>query len=145
MKISRVNSSELKIYIYDSSVCDETFFEDIHSLMKKIQKRYSLKGFYKVIVCKKSCGIFLDIKKIDDSFYKNTLDLKIEVYPEMDVYFKTDDYFLICSCNNIWYYDKFYYVLVDDCFDKILEKVEFGDFIFGLDKFSFLNNAYVIS
>ena len=59
------------------------------------------------------------------------LDLKIIIENEEEVYFKTEDYFLIKELNSIKYNDKYYYGLVDDSFDKILEKVEFGEFIFG--------------
>ena len=86
----------------------------------------------------------MEVKKIEDSFYRDTLDLRIIVSKDMDVYFKTIDYFLIEKMNVIKYFDKYYYALVDDFFDEIIEKVEFGDFVFGLDIDEMLSSSVVI-
>ena len=72
---------------------------------------------------------YIELKRIGDSFYKNTLDLKIEVI-DSNVYYKTTDYFIIKNLSNIRYKDGMFYCVVDDSFDEILEKVEFGDFVF---------------
>ena len=79
--------------------------------------------------------------KLDDAFYKNTLDLKIEIRDE-DIYFKTDDYFKIDNLSKVVYLDGMYYCIIDDSFEEILEKVEFGSFVFG-DEIN-LNRGFVI-
>ena len=115
------------LYKYNKELSEQ----EVRELLKKLQDKLKLKGFYRVIVCNKKIGTFIELLKIEDSYYKRVLDLKIIIENEEEVYFKTEDYFLIKELNSIKYNDKYYYGLVDDSFDKILEKVEFGEFIFG--------------
>ncbi len=144
MKIDKVSETDYKIYMYNFNIDEKNINEEIKLIVKKLQKRLKLKGFYKVISTIKKCGLFLEVKKIEDSFYRDTLDLRIIVSKDMDVYFKTIDYFLIEKMNVIKYFDKYYYALVDDFFDEIIEKVEFGDFVFGLDIDEMLSSSVVI-
>ncbi len=144
MKIDKVSETDYKIYMYNFNIDEKNINEEIKLIVKKLQKRLKLKGFYKVISAIKKCGLFLEVKKIEDSFYRDTLDLRIIVSKDMDVYFKTIDYFLIEKMNVIKYFDKYYYALVDDFFDEIIEKVEFGDFVFGLDIDEMLSSSVVI-
>lgn len=130
MKIERLNESDYKIYYY-KNIDDKALYDEVKELIKGIQKRLKLKGFYKAIVINKNIGLFIQLKKIEESFYKNTLDLKIEI-KDLDVYYKTEDYFVIKGLSNIKYKDGMFYCVVDESFDKILEKVEFGDFIFEI-------------
>jgi len=130
MKINRINNTDYKIYYYDS-IDNNNLYDEVKRIIKRIQKRLKLNGFYKVLVINKSIGLFLELKRLDDSFYKNTLDLKIEVV-DIDVYYETTDYFIIKDLSNIKYKDGMYYCIVDDSFDEILEKVEFGNFIFDI-------------
>lgn len=130
MKIEKLNDTDYKIYYYRDIVDGKSLYNDIKELMKKIQKRLKLNGFYKVMAINKKVGLFLELKRLEDTFYKNALDLKIEIKEE-DIYYATDDYFVIKDLPNIRYKDGMYYCIVDDSFEKILEKVEFGNFIFG--------------
>lgn len=130
MKIERLNESDYKIYYY-KNIDNKALYDEVKELIKGIQKRLKLKGFYKAIVINKNIGLFIQLKKIEETFYKNTLDLKIEI-KDLDVYYKTEDYFVIKGLSNIKYKDGMFYCVVDESFDKILEKVEFGDFIFEI-------------
>ena len=130
MKIERMNSTDYLIYDYSSVISEDTIYSDVKRIFQSIRKRILLKGFYRIVVCLKTMGLFLQVIKMEDAFYKDTLDLKIEVYP-FDVYFCTEDYFLVKQCSSVYYCEGNYYGLVDDSFDKILEKVEFGSFCFG--------------
>ena len=130
MKIERLNESDYKIYYY-KSIDNKVLYDEVKDLIKSVQKRLKLKGFYKALVINKNIGLFIQLKKIEESFYKNTLDLKIEI-KDLDVYYKTEDYFVIKGLSNIKYKDGMFYCVVDESFDKILEKVEFGDFIFEI-------------
>ncbi|MBR3145947.1 MAG: hypothetical protein IKF47_01660 [Bacilli bacterium] len=132
MKIEKINDTDYKIYYYRNIIDDKFLYNDIKELIKKIQKRLKLNGFYKVIAINKKVGLFIELKRLEDAFYKNTLDLKIEI-KEDNVYYKTSDYFVIRNVSNIKYKDGMYYCIVDDSFDEIFEKVEFGEFIFGYD------------
>lgn len=129
MKIEKINDTDYKVYYY-RSISDKSLYDGVKELVKKVQKKLKLNGFYQVIVVNKKIGLFLELKKSNDSFYKNTLDLKIEV-KDLDVYYKTTDYFIIKDSSHVSYKDGVYYCIVDDFFDGILEKVEFGDFVFN--------------
>lgn len=127
MKIRKLNDTDYIIYLFSRLEKDE-----IKNKIKSIQKRLKLSGFYRVKIVNKNIGCFIKLIKLDNSFYKDTLDLKIEEVDE-DIYFVTSDYFTVKEFYTIMYYDGMYYCLVDDSFDKILEKVEFGDFVFSND------------
>jgi hypothetical protein len=130
MKIEKISDTDYKIYYY-RSIDDKYLYDEVKEIIKSIQKRLKLKGFYKVIVIYKNIGLFLELQRIEDSLYRNTLDLKIEIV-DSDVYYKTTDYFIIRDLSSIKYKDGLYYCKVDESFDGILEKVEFGDFIFNV-------------
>ena len=132
MKIENINERDYKIYYYKNRLDEKSLYDDIKELIKKIQKKLKLNGFYKVIAINKNVGLFLELKRLDDSFYKNILDLNIEI-KEDNIYYKTADYFVIKDLHDISYKDGMYYCIVDDDFDEILEKVEFGDFVFDID------------
>lgn len=132
MKIENINERDYKIYYYKNRLDEKSLYDDIKELIKKIQRKLKLNGFYKVIAINKNVGLFLELKRLDDSFYKNILDLNIEI-KEDNIYYKTADYFVIKDLHDISYKDGMYYCIVDDDFDEILEKVEFGDFVFDID------------
>lgn len=144
MKIEKVSETDYKLYIYFNDINQLNMGEKIKIIIKKLQKKLKLKGYYKVIACSKEFGLFLQLIKIEDSLYRNTLDLRIITDNDLDIYFKTKDYFVIKTLNTIKYYDKYFYGLVDNSFDKILEKVEYGEFIFGNDVVDYLENAIAI-
>ena len=131
MKIENINERDYKIYYYKNRLDEKSLYDDIKELIKKIQKKLKLNGFYKVIAINKNVGLFLELKRLDDSFYKNILDLNIEI-KEDNIYYKTEDYFIIKDLHDISYKDGMYYCIVDDDFDEILEKVEFGYVLISL-------------
>ncbi len=134
MKINKINDTDFILYNYSFTINEDSSYNDIKQFFKKYQKRLNLRGFYRVVVCIKKIGVFMKVIQIDESIYKDTLDLKIEIRNDIDVYYKTEDYFIIDHCRDIYYYDKCYCCRVDDSFDKTLEKVEFGEFIFDIDE-----------
>ena len=138
MIIKHLNDTDFKIFIFNKISRDLT--DEIKDIIKKLQKKLNLKGFYKVIVISKSVGVFLKIIKLDDSFYKDVLELKIDIR-DCDLYFKTKDYFIISSLSKVVYYDGYYYGLVDDYFDKVIEKVEFGEYVLEYDICNILSNC----
>jgi hypothetical protein len=142
MNINKINDTDYKIYYY-KNIIDNDLYEEVKRIIKNIQKKLKLNGFYKVLVIKKKIGLFIELSKMNDTFYKNTLELKIEV-KDNTVYYKTTDYFLIKDSTEVRYKDGMYYCVVDDSFEEILEKVEFGDFVFGYDIFDIMKNTYVI-
>lgn len=143
MKIYKLNNTDYKIYYYKGIDDNKPLYDEVKELIKSIQKILKINGFYRVLVINKKIGLFIELKRLEDSFYKNTLELKIDIRDE-DVYFETTDYFVIKDLSNIRYKDEMYYCIVDESFDEILEKVEFGDFIFGYDVEKIISETYVI-
>ena len=143
MKIERINDKDYNIYYYEHIISNDNLNERVKELLKKLQRKLKLNGFYKVIVINKEIGLFFQLIHINDSFYKNNLDLKIDI-SNSNIYYKTKDYFIIKNSSNILYYDGYYYCVVDKSFDNILEKVEFGEFIFEEDILDIKNKTYVI-
>ena len=131
MKIEKANSKDYYISIYSSSIKEDTIDRDIKELFQKLQKRISLKGFYKINVIPKEFGLFLEVIKIEDAFYSSTLDLKIEIQKEKEVYFQTEDYFLLNPSFPIFYYENNYYGIIDTSSKEIIKMIEYGEFIFG--------------
>lgn len=144
LKIERTSDNDYKLYIYSKIIDKDNFATEVKELVKNIQKKLKLNGFYKVTACFKTCGLFLHLVKIEDSFYKNSLDLRVVMEDDLDIYFKTKDYFILKDINTVKYFEDYYYGLVDDSFDGIIEKVEFGDFVFGSDITELLNKSNVI-
>ena len=60
------------------------------------------------------------------------------------IYFETEEYEIIKNCNDKRYMDERFYCIVDDSFDLVLEKVEFGNFIYGKDVIKVLNNSKIL-
>ena len=134
MKIQKVNSTDYIIYIFSN-----LNKEEVKEKISKIQKRLKLRGFYKVLIINKNIGCFIKLIRLEDAFYKDTLDLKIEEVNK-DIYSKRTDYFVVKNSSLVLYNDREYYALVDDSFDEIIEKVEFGDFVLDLN----MDECYVI-
>ncbi len=143
MKIYKLDDNGYKIYYYRGINNDKPLYDEVKELIKNIQKKLKLSGYYKVLVINKKIGLFIELKKLEDTFYRNTLELKIDI-KDSPIYFKTTDYFIIKGMSNIRYKDGMYYCIVDESFDEILEKVEFGDFIFGYDIEDIISDMYVI-
>ena len=81
--------------------------------------------------------------KFENCERSNIVDLRVVVYFDEDIYFKTDDYFVIKDVSNIKYYDGYYYCLVKDISD-INKIVEFGEFVYGDYILGLLEKSYVI-
>ncbi len=151
MNIKLIAKDSYKFFI------NRYFFKDIDLDQKEkvidfvkdiiLQKRkiLNLRGFYKVLVyINKKVGIFIEMTKIEDSNYFNNLDLRVIVNNESEIYYETDDYFKIANCKEIRYLDGKFYCLVDDLVDKILEKIEFGRFIYGEELLKVLASSVIL-
>lgn len=128
---------------------DLSIREDIVKCVKEIifrvRNRLGLRGFYKIKVFPQDkIGLFLEIIKLDDNEISNNLDLRIVVYMDEKFYFETNDFFRIENCNDKRYFDGLFYCIVDDDFDLVLEKVEFGRFIYGKEVNNLLNNSLIL-
>ena len=110
--------------------------DDVISYIKNFflnnKRKFNLCGFYKVLVyCHEMIGIFINLIKIEDCYNNDNIDLRFVVNLNSDIYFKTDDYFIIRDCNSIRYYNGYFYCLIDNLCGSIINYCELGDFIYG--------------
>lgn len=131
MKFWKINDTDYYIYDYTSKISKEEIYHDIKEIFQRIQKKLKLKGYYHVIVTRKKIGVFMQIVLLENSFYKDVLDLKIEEDDTCEIYFCTEDYFQVCKSPSVLFLEDKYYVLVDDDFDYLPEQTEFGEFVFS--------------
>ena len=116
----------------------------VKEIFLKYKKKFKMMGFYKVTVyLEDKVGIFLDVVKLDAFDSDSSLDLRVIVYYDEDIYFKTDNYFIIKDILNIKFYDGNYYCLVKDIYD-INSVIEYGEFVYGDNISSMLDKIYSI-
>lgn len=151
LKFESYGKNDYKIFINSSYTKDLDYLNKdeviifIKKFIVKLKNKLSLRGFYKIRVYPKDeIGMFLDVTKLDDIDLTNNLDLRVMIMYDEDYYFETDDYDVIKDCNDIRYMDGLFYCVVDDSFDRLLEKVEFGKFIYGKDVIKLLNNSKIL-
>ena len=151
MKIEVSGKNNYNIFINRQYTGNMDFFnkEELISFIKefilKIRSRLNLRGFYKVKVFPQNyVGLFIELIKLDDLEFSNNLDLRVIVCFDEKFFYETDDYFLIENCNEKRYLDRKFFCIVDDCFEEILSKVEFGRFIYGKEVINLLNKGRVL-
>ncbi len=124
MKIDKIDIHNYNVYVYYD-------LDDIEEFIISLKDKLRLQGFYKVYTCHNKYGLFIQLFYLEDSFYSDTLNLKIVELDDMKIYFKTDDYYLIKDFNNKYYYQNYYYCLIDDSVFDLFKMIEFGEFVFG--------------
>lgn len=136
-----VNNLYLKIDNYNNK---EEIVDVVKGIISKIRGKLHMRGFYKLkVFLNEKVGLFIKGVKLEGLDYSSTLDLRVVVFFDEDIYFKTDDYFVICGVSNIRYFDGSYYCLVDNIPD-INSVVEFGDFIYGEDVLDVIENGILV-
>ena len=125
MKIEVISNKELFIFVNSLYIKVNNYSnkDEIISVVKsfiiKLKNRLKLRGFYKIkVYVKEKIGLFIELLKLEDIDRLDGLDLRVIVYFDEDIYFKTDDFFVIFGLPNIRYFNGYYYCLVDDIFDE---------------------------
>lgn len=150
MKVEIIDKSSFSIFInrnYLKSI-DFSVKEEVVAVVKdiimKLRKRLNLHGFYKIkVFVHDKVGLFLDVVQLEDLDFSNALDLRVLVYFNEDIFFETENYFVIQDFSDIRYKDnKFYCSIPKDCeVKKLYEISEFGRFLYGEEVLSLLKNA----
>ena len=137
MKVEIVSSEEFSIFVNSlyAKITDYSDREEIIGVVKDIIAKYKnklkLRGFYKIkVYLDERVGLFLDGVRLECLERLDAIDLRVIVYFDEDIYFKTDDYFVISDVSKIIYFDGNYYCKVKDILD-INKVVEFGEFVYG--------------
>lgn len=142
-----INSSD-KIFIFInilniSSTEKSDLIDVVKNIIIKYRTRLKLRGFYKAkVYVNEKVGLFIDLCKIDDIDYSNSLDLRVLVFYDEKVYFGTDDYFILEGCEKVRYFEKEFYCDVSDV--EILRVVEFGHFIYGDEVLRLLEEGIIV-
>ena len=126
MKIERISKTDYFIYLFHYDF-NKDLMEEIKKKLKQIQKRYHLKGYYKVVIIEKNIGIFLKLVLIDSSSYQDTLNFRF-VFIDENIYYKTKEYDVINNHLEILYQGEYYYILVDSI-NNVLPLIEYGRFV----------------
>ncbi len=103
----------------------------VKDIISKYKNKLKLRGFYKIkVYLDKNVGLFLDGIRLESLERSGAVDLRVIVYFDEDIYFRTEDYFAIDDVSNIRYYDGYYYCLASNIVD-VNRVVEFGEFVYG--------------
>lgn len=136
-----INNCYAKIKDYNDK---DKIVEVVKKIISKYKNKLKLRGFYKIKVFpEEKVGIFLEGIKLESLEKSGVVDLRVIVYFDEDIYFKTDDYFVIREVSNVKYFDGYYYCLVKDILD-INKVVEYGEFVYGDYILELLDKAYSI-
>lgn len=108
----------------------------IKSNILKLKKRYrkDISGFYDVdVYINNKIGMILDFKKDGElDFFKDIIDVNVNICDSSKIYLKFDDIYLFNKIDKIYYYDGFYYIDIDEISLKEFYSIlEFSDFIYG--------------
>lgn len=142
MKLEILDEDSYKIFINDDYIKQidinnkEDLSNNIKLIIVKIKKVYDiiLEGFYEVHVYPiNNIGLILEIKNID-SYLSKSIDLRIIVHNEEDMYIKLSRYELIKKYNNIKYLNNYFYLNVNEINKKDkYHLIEFVNIIYGDD------------
>ena len=143
MKLKRLNSTDYLVYSFDYQE-DGSISSMVDKILLKVKNIVELTGYYIVFVYPKEVGYFIHLKFMKDISYTSLFEYKINLDSSQKLYFKTEDYFLLSGFSSIYYYDGVYYGLVESSCDKILEMVEFGEFVLEFEIHDILMNSIII-
>lgn len=122
MRLEMIDNDNYKVFI-NSSYLDNFDINNnselgkyIKKIILKIRKIYNviLEGFYEVhVYILKNIGLILQIDNVD-KYISKTIDLKIIVHNDEEIFLKISDYELLDKCKSIKYLDNYFYINVDD-------------------------------
>ncbi len=103
----------------------EKLVEYIKEVIINLKAYYdiTLQGFYKIYAYQSKYGLILRIICIEDLDFE-TIDLKIVIRHDIDIYLKTDDYFIFQDKN--LFYEDYYYKNIKEV-DNIYKYIEYCD------------------
>mgnify|MGYP004615046303 FL=1 len=147
MKIVIISSEEFFVFVNSvyAKISDYSDKEEIidvtKSIISKISTRLRMRGFYKIkVLVDPAVGLFIEGVQLENLERVNAVDLRVIVYFNEDIYFKTSDYFIIGDVPKVRYFDGDYYCLTRDIPD-INKVIEFGEFVYGSSILKMLYNS----
>ena len=147
MKIVIISSEEFFVFVNSvyAKISDYSDKEEIidvtKSIISKISTRLRMRGFYKIkVLVDPAVGLFIEGVQLENLERVNAVDLRVSVYFNEDIYFKTSDYFIIGDVPKVRYFDGDYYCLTRDI-PNINKVIEFGEFVYGSSILKMLYNS----
>lgn len=126
MKLEILDDDYYKVYINSFYIDDFDINNNnelgkyIKQIIIKIRKIYDiiLEGFYEVhVYVLKNLGIILEIKNID-RYVSKTIDLKIILHKDEEIYLELPDYEFVYNCKDLKYLNNNFYFNIDNLKDK---------------------------
>lgn len=154
MKIELLEYDKYKIFINDAylgkiNIKDNTELgKYIKELVLKLKNIYDivLTGFYNVdVYIIKNFGIIIEIENIDN-YISKTIDLRIILHSNEDIYLKIKNDEIISKYREIKYLDQHYYLNVNDVLKKDINTfVEDYALVYGADLKRLKNNWHSLT
>ena len=132
-----LNNLYLDKFNFDDS---KAITERVKETIGKLNKYYSivLKGFYKVLVYVNRCyGMIIEVLKLEeyDEYNSDSVDLKIIINNDTDIYLKTTNYDIVSEAKEFYYKNGYYYLNIKDISEGFDKYIEFFDIIYkDIDK-----------
>ena len=142
MKLEIIDNDSYKIFI-NNLYCNKVNINNkeelgkyIKDIILKVRKLYNviLHGLYEVhVYVVKFIGIILEIKNID-SYLSKTIDLKIIVHNDEEIYLQVYRYELIEKYNGIKYFNNYFFLNINELKkEDVYSIIESSKIIFGED------------
>lgn len=137
MKVLEITDEMYSLFLISERLkkIDISNEKDLEILLTKVlltlKNRYDLKlsGLYSVdIYINDNIGAFIYIKKSDTFIQYKDIDLKIKIFRDSIFYFKTADFEIVKNKNNIYFYNEYYYIDINE-FDNLIKYIEMGELV----------------
>ena len=139
MKVQVLENDKIVLYLYNyffKSTEKDIITRKIKEIFLKLIKYYNINmgGVYNVLVYENSIyGTVLEIEKTSELLFNpDLIDIKVKMYKNVDFYFKTPDYFILKSYQNVYYENNNYYINLKDL-DNLVSFLEFGTIDYVVD------------
>lgn len=130
------NDDNYIIYVLANDLDDINLKDYVKKIILKVKDklvRY-ISGFYEVeVYLNDFYGVIIEMfKKSDFDFFKDFIELDININENSTMYFEFEDYFTILNKKDIYFHNNKYYVNINKLNSKELLKMsEYGRIIYG--------------
>ena len=144
-----MEDEKIVLYLYNyffKSNDKDIIVKEIKELFLKLIKIYHIKisGIYEVLLYENlKYGTILEIiKKEELLFSKDLIDIKVKIIKNIDIYLKTKDYFILSKYKNIYYFNNYFYININNI-DSLINLLEFVEIIYKEKDICFNNMLYI--
>ncbi len=144
MKIEKISLHHFFIFFNITYLHNVEFTKDglismVKNLLWKLKDQLMLRGFYKVkVYAHQKVGLFLDLYQLEEFEYEDSFDLRVFVFFDEKIYFKTKDFFVLPK-NAPIYFDGSYFYCDVNYMDNFLSVVEFGSILYGKELYQVMS------